>query len=113
MTTKRTAGPWLREIGTCEVWYVQTQSGTPIAIVERGELDGEEHLANTKLLAAAPDMAEALRANWEHTDDAGRKFYCNCPAYGTLTDDCRGDRDERHSTACNMARAALEKAGAA
>ena len=63
MMTKHTPGPWLREIGTCEVWYVQTQDGRPIAIVERGEqLDGEEHLANANLIAAAPDMAEALRA---------------------------------------------------
>jgi hypothetical protein len=57
-------------------------------------------------------LVEALRANWEHTDDAGRKFFCNCPAFGALADDCRGDRDERHSTACNMAREALKKARA-
>jgi len=96
----RTAGPWLREIGTCEVWYVQTQDGTPIAIVERGELDGEEHLANANLIAAAPDMAEALRGLFEHCAMVHKHWGDNC------------NRKEADA-AIQAARAALEKAGAA
>ncbi len=68
------------------------------------------HMCSCPLHEAAPDLLYALRLNWEHTDDNGLVFYCNCPRYDRLSHDCRKDPDHLHSTSCQVGRAALAKA---
>lgn len=61
-------------------------------------------------------LLAALKANWQHTDDKGQIFYCNCPVnsrlFGQLMTDCSRDADERHCSACQQARAAIAEAEA-
>ena len=67
-----------------------------------------EGLANP---SAVGELVAALRMNWEHTDDSGRVFYCNCPRFSVLSDDCRRDKDKDHATSCQAGRAALSRVG--
>lgn len=69
-TTTHTPGPWMVEEysgGSVEVWpSMESNRLTRIATLERQIHD--EHFANAKLIAAAPDMLELLRrfvAGWE------------------------------------------------
>lgn len=53
--TKHTAGPWL-------VHEFQTETTSTITLPDKGEIMvmGENHKVNARLIAAAPEMLEAL-----------------------------------------------------
>lgn len=108
METKHTPGSWrIAKPGAAKVPttipIVYDAKGNAIAHV-LGGLDAAH------LIAAAPEMLEALKLNFEHSDLEGRVFYCNCPRYERLSIDCRNDDSKKHSTACAEARAAIAKA---
>lgn len=106
--TKYTPGPWrIARVQQTGQRNIETSDGTVIAVSLEG-LDGNAE-ANARLIAEAPAMAEALRLNWEHTDDAGKVFYCNCVRYASIFEDSNQDDDEKHSTACAEARAVLTR----
>ena len=81
--SKHTPGPWTPEFG--EAYRVRAQQdGGQVAIMMNlkgqhgmaGRRTGEEVAANARLIAAAPDLLEALKtmlAIWEDGSDAADK----------------------------------------
>jgi hypothetical protein len=61
MTTKHTAGEWTCMHGDAVCNHITVDNGRLVLAVVRG-LGTEAGNANARLIAAAPDMAEALRA---------------------------------------------------
>lgn len=58
--TKHTPGPWLAEVSAAKVAWIQGSNGEWAALA-CGETDASA-AANARLIAAAPDMLEALTA---------------------------------------------------
>ena len=70
MTTKPTPGPWVRE-GLAIMYrpaHAPNVGALFIARVQRGPLTLDEVEANARLIAAAPDMLEALKDILEQFD---------------------------------------------
>lgn len=66
-TTKFTPGPWIIDTETrpaevCTVYHTSHENGYVYVRGELGywEADGEENMANAHLIAAAPELYEAL-----------------------------------------------------
>lgn len=104
----KTAGPWAWLTTSPDVIQIVTtnkddEPNGRIAVIERVAWcnDGEE-IANARLIAAAPDLLEALRYTNQDTDNEG--CFCNCP----LADGTRPDN--HHATSYVVARAAIAKA---
>lgn len=57
MTTKHTPGPWIVELGN----QISTHEFQPVGVAHVMRQGGCEE-ANARLIAAAPDMLEALQA---------------------------------------------------
>jgi hypothetical protein len=72
MSTKHTPGPWFYtgKHNDCEVRYVGTNREDhyheEVATLYHGE--GEEQIANARLIAAAPELLEALKWYVENDD---------------------------------------------
>ncbi len=62
MTTKHTPGPWTYE--GCEI--VTKIGAWPVAATNEAGIKQPERLANARLIAAAPELAEALRGLFEN-----------------------------------------------
>ena len=71
--TKHTPGPWyVPDQRDCIVEFVNEETGYKIAIANCGEsyvLDDAEMCANAALIAAAPELLEALRVLVDHTQE--------------------------------------------
>ena len=92
---KHTPGPWKHS--THDGWDIVTsqQDGTICKLVYNNP-------ENSRLIAAAPDLLEALKGlNYYGEDGNG---FCCCPRMNWQ------DPDELHSTACADARKAISKA---
>ena len=109
MNNGHTPGPWKRAEGSQQIYAGRLHVATA-HYAGQPPVDYDEAKANATLIVAAPELLEALILNWEHTDDAGRTFYCNCPRFKRLSDDSRDDPDKLHATGCREARAAIAKA---
>ena len=67
---KHTPGPWeIRGEPGSELLIVQPETDWPIAILEAPTSDPDAHAANARLIAAAPDMLEALKALRDKVED--------------------------------------------
>jgi hypothetical protein len=114
METKYTPGPLIAKPveGKSRATVFCPDRGCYVCAIYGGNTgdpkDAEEANANALLHAASPELLYAALLNWEHTDDNGVKFYCNCPAFKRLSDDCR--QDVVHTTACLEMQAAIAKA---
>lgn len=102
--TTHTPGPWWLDGPTHVVAApVDDQFGNRSVAVTATRYDGPTNAANARLIAAAPDLLAALRI-LNHMGGDERGGYCICP---------RSDGsapNEKHSTGCAMARAAISKA---
>ena len=58
MNTKHTPGPW-RENSQGDSEYIFSEVYGAIAIIPHGGIHRDEHKANAKLIAAAPDLLKA------------------------------------------------------
>ena len=67
MTTEHTPGPWAiyPETNGSEICAVYHAPGLPIRQMIARPVVGENWIANARLIAAAPDMLEALRRSAE------------------------------------------------
>jgi len=61
MTSKHTPGPWTVEISEGELVVGQPGPDGSIVYVERYYPEDPEHRANARLIAAAPELLEALK----------------------------------------------------
>jgi hypothetical protein len=115
MTTqaKHTKGPWHTGQGNgegsifCESGRMRLESGGttlyPVCAISRGWDEGEDE-ANAHLIAAAPDLLEALSRLAVWADHLGP---CFCQACDYLP----GNRERhKHTAECDLARAAIAKA---
>lgn len=102
--TKFTRGPW--RIADGLVCGVEKDGKTPsFDIFDGKEWAGpkDEGMANARLIAAAPELYEALK-QMNHMCGDERGGYCICPRNdGSAT-------DNEHATFCVDARAAIAKA---
>lgn len=80
MGEKHTPGPWFEdEAGICaESWGVVAQANYPESYWDRGgsemtKAEESEHAANSRLIAAAPDLLEALSALLAEVEDANNE----------------------------------------
>ena len=62
MMTEHTPGPWKVHSRARGYGYVRDRSERPICGFGSGSLSNDESAANAHLIAAAPDMLEALQA---------------------------------------------------
>lgn len=96
MNMKHTPGPWESTTDGIEL-SITAKNGNLLATLAKGDE------ANARLIAAAPELLEALKSmNCMGGDERGG--YCICP---------RNDGSapkEKHSTTCNDAREAIAKA---
>ena len=62
MELKHTPGPWVpHEQGEANQWVLLTPTGKwVLAFMQNGEIWNEQQKANVKLIAAAPEMLQAL-----------------------------------------------------
>jgi len=99
-----------------------TENGDGIAITALtvGDADMASMAINTyhakaqshaALVARVAELEAVLRLSWEHTDDKGKLFLCNCPRMPKLFADASVDPHSWHSTACVEARVALAGKG--
>jgi hypothetical protein len=115
-----TAGPLVVEKDPVNdgFWVIQdglaVEDWEPLAICSAdpalSKLPRSAVLANARLYAAAPDMLKALLLNFEHRDNSGQKFLCNCPRLSGMFGDASEADYIEHATACADGRAAIEKA---
>lgn len=118
MTTKFTPGPWVIYPGTdgTEICAVDRTSGLPIRQIITRPVRGDNWIANATLLAAAPELyqAVAMLVEWWGREDAGPQY--SDPAG---RDGPRGDAEQQEWFYGNvnlagethrLARAALAKA---
>lgn len=68
METKHTPGPWRRH--SVEAYIVVSNDGTAVADTEADSVQHHQRLCNARLIAAAPDLLEALKGIVDD-DDAG------------------------------------------
>ncbi len=66
-TAKHTPGPW--EIDSSRVHTSIEADGLHVAMVSYGNVTMETHLANARLIAAAPELLEALVESLENWGD--------------------------------------------
>lgn len=90
-----TPGPWAQGLHT-EYKHVVFANGVPLAVAEQG------HLANARLIAAAPNLLAACEAALDEL--AG---------YEDVEDGPDGPRPNRAMHAANLLREAVERAGGA
>lgn len=107
MTTKHTPGPWRASgIDVLAVEHDQTKASPVICRGERDQFDAglmtAEQLANAALIAAAPEMLDALQACLSL--GAERAHVHGCPNYPT------GEVNDRCAAWCVLARTAIAKA---
>jgi hypothetical protein len=105
MSTKHTPGLWTADGRTGSVWKgaapVDRKNGLRVAVVDISEDRESEDQANAKLIAAAPELAEALETllSWEE-------------ARGLESDTCSSLHLPSNAYVdWNKVRAALKKAG--
>lgn len=104
----RTPTPWMTHKETEEGRsYIAPESGPAYVARSVDDANAAHIVQAVNAYPALVECVEALRLNWTHTDDSGRTFYCNCPRFSRLSDDCSKDRDEDHATGCREARHAL------
>jgi hypothetical protein len=105
MTTKHTPGPWTIEDGirgTTAIIGSDTDGGTAVlARLPHWPIEKEMQASNARLIAAAPELADALRLAMDTIDSLHGHY---CP-------NCKGGCPDLETIA--IGRAALEKAGAA
>ena len=90
--SKHTPGPWKAEIAEYPSIYAPDLHNAWIAFTARVR-SPEERQANAHLLAAAPDMAEALQAAMDLIDAIGDEA-CDRLGYTPLHDDPRHQQIE-------------------
>ena len=100
ITRPWTAGNWLLDISTCSIvtTTIPSDGGDIICCEPDAPASNERWLANARLIAAAPDMAEALMGCLDSLEYVQRALPSSS-GYGV-----RDDRIE-------LARSALRKAG--
>lgn len=88
---KHTPGPWVHYEGSNSIW---SESGTAVCVLcgPRDDVKTRQN-ANARLIAAAPEMFEALNVAWELIINLGRP-----------------ETNDRHHAACEKIRTALSKA---
>lgn len=69
--TKHTPGPWDRALEKNWVWIAPESWKTRVCRVVLYEGEEDEQIANAHLIAAAPDMLEALKACEGFCDENG------------------------------------------
>ena len=105
--SKYTPGPW--RIGTpppSGEQTIGTMRGMMVAVAATGVGMAEETLANARLIAAAPDLLEALRM-WLDIHDTPAGF---AGKYGKALDAAIAAQQLRVEAAASAARAAIAKA---
>jgi hypothetical protein len=84
MNTKHTPGPW-RENSQGDSEYIFSEVYGAIAIIPHGGIHRDEHKANAQLIAAAPDLLDALQtivsvlSDWDNATNQGK--YANLIEY--------------------------------
>lgn len=71
-TTKHTPGPWIVDENNATIFANDSRWEDPTAICKVDTLPGEETDANARLIAAAPELLEALES---------LLIYCQCSAH--------------------------------
>ena len=107
MTTPHTPGPW--RIGTAPPngeQAIGTIRGMMVAVATTGVGMEKETLANARLIAAAPDLLDALRM-WLDIHDTPAGF---AGKYGKAFDDALAAQQLKVDAAASAARAAIAKA---
>lgn len=66
--TEHTPGPWKCDSSRVHT-SIETNEGLHIAMVSYGNVTMEKHLANARLIAAAPELLEALEYYIDNGDD--------------------------------------------
>lgn len=75
METNHTQGNWHAHDG--QIYPEQT--GATVALIPYFDKDNEQHQANSKLIAAAPDMLEALIKCRQWFDNHGKDYEIGLP----------------------------------
>lgn len=70
--SKHTPGPWVADngegYGEADIWRIQPPIGSNVKIVAEMICDSAEAEANARLIAAAPELLEALRLFLAYND---------------------------------------------
>lgn len=84
MTTQHTPGPWHARVHSTysHIWGPDgTKRGCIGSVNLHGDTSREEREANARLIAAAPELLEALRRAWALVDSQIR---CNAPTENAI-----------------------------
>ena len=65
--SKHTPGPWTAQSGT---GIVRDANGNKLVVPHSFDLDGDEEMANARLIAAAPDAVAILERAVQHIQNA-------------------------------------------
>jgi hypothetical protein len=71
---KNTPGPWVIDWNVSRLDVFSSDAATLVATLRRSTLSdgiGKTTIANARLIAAAPDLLEALKDTWDVLDAAG------------------------------------------